>query len=200
MDIKIGDYVVATRNISNIQVRAVGLVKNVSAGEITVLFIGANKTVKTDDNHIAYLDIKKTGKPYDKKVCNMCHLLKDMKEFDINQTDAKGRKTTRPSCKVCRVAIDGKPLKPEENRRLNSMTPKDIFTCPICKKTSIVGVTANLVKDHDHATGRGREWICDSCNTGLGRFKDDIGLLQRVIEYLKKYLKNTRIFKDSKLV
>lgn len=67
------------------------------------------------------------------------------------------------------------------------MAPKGIFTCPICQKTTIVEVTANLVKDHDHHTGKGREWICDSCNTGLGRFKDDINLLKRAINYLKKY-------------
>ena len=143
--------------------------------------------MKTDGNHVAYLDIKKTGKPYTKKICNICHQLKDMQEFDINQTDAKGRKTTRPSCKVCRVAIDGEPLTSEENRRLKDIKPKDVFMCPICKKKSIVGVTANLVKDHDHVTGKGREWICDSCNTGLGRFKDDTKLLQKAMDYLKKY-------------
>ncbi len=187
MGITIGNYVVATRNIGNIPERSVGLVKEVSGGEITVFFIGANRNVKTDSGYVAYLDIKKTGKPYKKKICNVCHLLKDMQEFDINQTDAKGRKTTRPSCKACRVAIDGKPMIPSEKRRLDAVTPKNVFTCPICNKKSIVGVTANLVKDHDHITGKGREWICDSCNTGLGRFKDDTNLLQKAIDYLKKY-------------
>jgi len=52
---------------------------------------------------------------------------------------------------------------------------------------SIAGITANLVKDHNHQTGAGREWICDSCNTGLGRFKDDINLLHKVIQYLQKH-------------
>jgi len=186
-NIKVGSYVVATKNIKSIQELSVGLVKNISGKDITVFFIGANTTVKTDGNHVAYLDIKKTGKPYKKKICNICHLLKDMQEFDINQTDAKGRKTTRPTCKVCRVAIDGERLTSEEKRRLNDTEPKDLFMCPICKKKSIVGVTAKLVKDHDHVTGKGREWICDSCNTGLGRFKDDIKLLQKAIDYLKKY-------------
>jgi hypothetical protein len=132
--INVGDYVVAVKNITNIQKRSVGLVKNISGKDITLFFIGANMTVNTDSNHVTYLDVKKTGKPYKKKICNICHLLKDMKEFDINQTDAKGRKTTRPSCQVCRVAIDGKNLTPEEKNRLNTMKPKDIFTCPICKK------------------------------------------------------------------
>ena len=110
-----------------------------------------------------------------------------MSEFDINQTDAKGRKITRPSCKACRIAIDGASLKSSEKKRLDAIMPKDIFTCPICKKTTIVGVTANLVRDHDHVTGKARAWICDSCNTGLGRFKDDIKLLELVIEYLKSF-------------
>lgn len=186
--IKVGNYVVATRDINGIRVRSVGLVKKVSIERITVFFIGASKTVETDSNHIAYLDIKKTGKPYEMKICNICHLLKvRLREFDINQTDAKGRKTTRPSCQDCRKAIDGTKIKPQERRRLLTIKPKDVYTCPICQKTSIAGVTAKFVVDHDHKTGAGREWICDSCNTGLGRFKDDAELFQRVIDYFKKY-------------
>jgi len=169
-NINLGDFVVATENIP---LQSVGVVKDITENEITVFFVGVNKIVKTDSEHISYLDVKKTGKPNDIKVCNICHLLKNMNEFAINQTDAKGRKTTRPSCNVCRVDIDGKHLMPSEKKRLNAMAPKGIFTCPIFKKTSIVGVTANLVRDHDHHTGKGRAWICDSCNTGLGRFKDD---------------------------
>ena len=38
---------------------------------------------------------------------------------------------------------------------------------------------------HDHKTGRPRAWICDSCNTGIGRFKDEIEILKNAIEYLK---------------
>ncbi|MDI6733460.1 MAG: endonuclease VII domain-containing protein [Planctomycetota bacterium] len=187
-NINVGDYVVATRNINSIQKRSVGLVKKVSGEVVTVFFIGVSMTVQTNIANVKYLDITKTGKPNPKKICNICHLLKDdIKEFDINQTDAKGRKTTRPSCQVCRVAIDGKRITPDDEKKLDAKTPKGIFTCPICKKTSIAGVTANLVKDHDHITGKGRTWICDSCNTGLGRFKDDIKLLQEAIDYLEKY-------------
>jgi len=186
-NIKIGDYVVASKNIEDIEKRSVGVVKEVSNGKITILFIGANKLTKIDVKDVTYLNIKKTGKPYDKKICNVCHLLKNMDEFEINQTDAKGRKTTRPSCRVCRKVINGASLSPEGKKKLDAIKPKGIFTCPVCNKRTIVGVTANLVRDHDHTTGKARAWICDSCNTGLGRFKDDIKFLERVIEYLKKY-------------
>ncbi len=186
--IKAGNYVVATGNINGILKRSVGLVAEVSRKGITVYFIGENKTVDTDSSHVAYLDIEKTGKPHKKKICNICHLLKDrLVEFAINQTDAKGRKTTRPSCKECRIDIDGKALTTKERKRLMVIKPKDIYTCPLCEKTSIAGVTAKFVIDHDHKTGAGREWICDSCNTGLGRFKEDPVLIQRLIDYIKKY-------------
>ncbi|CAD7772511.1 Recombination endonuclease VII [Candidatus Methanoperedenaceae archaeon GB50] len=186
--IKVDDFVVATRDIADIQKMSVGLVKEISGNKIIVYFIGKNKVVETNRGNVSFLDIKKTGKPYKMKICNICHILKeDMKDFEINQTDAKGRKTTRPSCRECRKMIDGVAMKSSEKKRLDAMAPKGIFTCPICQKTTIVEVTANLVKDHDHLTGKGREWICDSCNTGLGRFKDDINLLKRAINYLKKY-------------
>lgn len=68
--------------------------------------------------------------------------------------------------------------------------PTIFFVCPICKKASIPGVTANLVIDHDHDTGNARAWICDSCNTGLGTFKDNINFLKEAIKYLKKYQNN----------
>ena len=186
-EIKIGDYVITNKDINGIRQNSVGLVKSVSGDNIVVFFVGKGKKLKVNSKDVSYLDVKKTGKPYEMKICNICHILKkDMVDFDVNQTDAKGRKTTRPSCKVCRVAIDGDRFIASEKKRMDATKPKDIFTCPICNKTTIVGVTANLVKDHDHLTGMGREWICDSCNTGLGRFKDD-KLLQVGIDYLKKY-------------
>lgn len=146
--------------------------------------------MKINVNDIAYLDIDKTGKPYEYKICNVCHILKrDKEDFDVNQTDAQGRKTTRPSCKSCRENIDGVPLKITEKKKLDDIKPTHFFICPICEKGSIPAITANIVRDHDHLTGNAREWICDSCNTGLGRFKDNIALLKKAIAYLEKHSK-----------
>ena len=94
-----------------------------------------------------------------------------------------------PAVRVVGKSIDGKKLSASERKRMNEKRPpnKTIFVCPLCEKRTIVGITANIVRDHDHKTGKGREWICDSCNTGLGRFKDDIVILERVIEYLKRF-------------
>ena len=190
MMLKKNDFVVLTKKHKDISKNSVGLIKDIGKGFVNVFFIGKGVQLKVKDIYIKFFDVTRTGKPYKYKICNICHILKkDMEDFDVNQTDAKGRKTTRPSCKECRKVIDGCKLLTEEKKKLEQVKPQFFFVCPICDKASIPGVTANLVKDHDHSTGRAREWICDSCNTGLGRFKDDIKLLERAIKYLIKHSK-----------
>jgi hypothetical protein len=41
--------------------------------------------------------------------------------------------------------------------------------------------------DHCHKTGKVRALLCHSCNTGIGKFKDDINLLNLAIAYLRTY-------------
>jgi hypothetical protein len=45
-----------------------------------------------------------------------------------------------------------------------------------------------LARDHDHKTGNRREYLCMSCNVGLGHFQDNIERLLAAVEYLRKHL------------
>ena len=189
--IKVNDFVILNKKSEDLEKNSVGFVEKITSTKAKVFFIGKNKEIDIDLSKIKLLDVTKTGKPHKYKICNICHILKeDYKNFDINQTDAQGRKTTRPSCTKCRKTIDGVPLKVSEKRRMDNVKPEKFFICPICKKSSIPYITANLVIDHNHMNGNAREWICDSCNTGLGRFKDNIELMQEAIKYLKKHSKD----------
>ena len=188
--VQVNDFVVLTEKVNDLDKNSVGFVEKVTPSKAKVFFIGKNKEIDVDFYKIKTLEVSQTGKPHKYKICNICHILKeDYVYFDINQTDALGRKTTRPTCTECRKSIDGVSLKPSEKRRMNEIKPEKFFVCPICNKPSIPYVTANLVIDHDHETGNAREWICDSCNTGLGRFKDNVELMQEAIKYLQKHSK-----------
>ena len=60
--------------------------------------------------------------------------------------------------------------------------------CAICYNT--IGFRlkrSGISVDHDHKTGKARGLLCFNCNSGLGQFKDNIKVLEKAIEYLKKY-------------
>ena len=197
--IAINDFVVNKDPIGDIVSCSVGVVKSINNNICQVLFIGKGEDKAISTDSILPIDIYKTGKPQDTseqpykyKICNICHILKvQADDFEYNQNDKFGRQTTRPSCRNCRVKINGKSLKAAERDRMEQIKPKDydLFKCPICGKRSIPGITCSIVIDHDHRSGKAREWICDSCNTGIGRFQDDIVILEKIIAYIRKHLK-----------
>jgi len=56
--------------------------------------------------------------------------------------------------------------------------------CAICHNKP---TDHRLVPDHDHGTGVLRKLLCNSCNTGLGLFKDDPKLLAYALVYLEEH-------------
>jgi hypothetical protein len=54
--------------------------------------------------------------------------------------------------------------------------------CALCKCERPPG---KLVVDHDHKTKNVRGLLCHTCNTGLGKFRDDPALLKMAILYLE---------------
>ncbi len=37
---------------------------------------------------------------------------------------------------------------------------------------------SRIVLEHNHKTGEPRGYVCDSCNTGMGRFDDDVEIIE----------------------
>jgi len=187
---KKGDFVYLNSKVRglSIEVNDVGIIESIESGVVDVDFISKDQVVQIENEFLTVFDPKETGDLFEKKVCNVCHKILDTFNFDINQRGKNNRLVRRPSCKDCRIIIDGVKLSTSERKRMKKVKPHFVkFTCPICEKTTIAGFTSKLVIDHDHKNGTARAWICDSCNTGLGRFKDDVRLLEKAIEYLKSY-------------
>ena len=54
--------------------------------------------------------------------------------------------------------------------------------CAICRKPPRDDISLHV--DHDHVTGELRKLLCFDCNAGIGKFRDDIELLQAAVAYL----------------
>ena len=174
---------------SHFPANSLAVVLEEAGNELLVFLPGKNQQYYIDRRESREVDIYHTGKGYDYKICNICFVLKPMDEFQVNQTDAKGRKTRRPSCNICRQDIDRRQVSNREKTRARELKPKKgtLWQCAICRKMGIVGVNVKVVADHDHYAGRWRGFLCDSCNTGLGRLKNGESYLLNAIEYLRNH-------------
>jgi hypothetical protein len=68
----------------------------------------------------------------------------------------------------------------------NSMLVAQNGCCAVCG-TFMPGGRGRWHVDHCSKTGEIRALLCSTCNPGLGFFKHDIDLLQRAIDYLRKF-------------
>ena len=64
-------------------------------------------------------------------------------------------------------------------KQYNKIFNQQKGVCAICEQDS------KLYVDHNHSTKRVRGLLCNNCNNGLGRFKDNINFLENAIQYLK---------------
>lgn len=186
------NFVFAINDVSNkgkiiIEKNDVGIIEFEKEKTTSIFFIRAWQKVELNLNHFKLFDVWKTGDRFSKKICNICHKLLDTKEFAKNQNAKNNRSVRRPSCGKCRKKLEGINLSQSAKIEWQKKKPRnEPFECPICAKRTIAGITCKVVLDHDHNSGKVRGWICDSCNTGIGRFQDDVDLIEKAIKFLKQ--------------
>lgn len=159
----------------------VGIIQSEQDDILTIHFLRINQHIQIPKHFVQEFDIFQTGDRYRKKVCDRCYQLLDTEtHFENNRLKKGDVITKRPSCRACRKLKNGKNISSKDRQYWESIRPNDgsLFTCPICKKTTIVGIT-KIVLDHNHHTGQVRGWLCESCNTGIGRFDDNPELIEQ---------------------
>jgi hypothetical protein len=132
--------------------------------------------------------------------CNKCGV-----EPAHSYVDALGRTYTKEVCKKCREIqnqerILRNRLKPESkeyhrnyklrtrfgltSEQYDHMVRDQNNLCAICKCEAQFN---SLHVDHCHKTNKVRGLLCFHCNTTLGHVKDDMAIVQNMIEYLRRY-------------
>lgn len=110
------------------------------------------------------------------KACCICNTEKDPSEFYNNKTRPDGKTY---ECKDCWKDIIRARTYGLEAGQYDQMYAAQGGGCAICTTEHEV-----LAVDHDHETGAIRGLLCQTCNVGLGNFKDNDLLLKAAAEYL----------------
>jgi hypothetical protein len=91
---------------STFDINSIGLIKKeYDNNNFLIWFIGDDTYRIIPKTSIKEIDINETGDKYPNKICNICHRLLPIKEFDRNQNNLHGI-IRRPSCRRCRTSID----------------------------------------------------------------------------------------------
>lgn len=69
----------------------------------------------------------------------------------------------------------------------NQMVENQEGKCKICGIAAKDAMWGVLVVDHCHKTGKIRGLLCNSCNVGLGKFKDTPELIEKALRYLNEF-------------
>lgn len=135
------------------------------------------------------------------KKCDQCHEVKLYDEFpDNNNSTMSGVEIhnkngytgdvnkKRKTCNKCRGPGEKKHSLAAETvwKKYNIPDPTEKTCCEVCGKTYAQNRNKKMVRDHCHKTDTPRGYLCNECNTGIGKFGDDPEVfLQNLINYFK---------------
>lgn len=136
------------------------------------------------------------------KKCTKCNLPKTLDQFTKSSSFKDGM---RNWCKSCFSTYDKqrrKTLTPEYIRGRSlvrywpNLSPLEAYQqysmllqvqngrCSICRKPPLNSKSLNV--DHCHESNKIRGLLCDTCNSGLGMFKDNLNLMREAMVYLER--------------
>ena len=122
----------------------------------------------------------------DTKQCLSCGLWEPLTAFHKSSS----------RCKPCRSKEDRKKYYEQDRgnylKRTYGITSEDYDKmyseqegcCAICG-THQSELKSRFCVDHDHDTGQVRSLLCNGCNNGIGKLKDNYDLLYRAADYLR---------------
>lgn len=128
-----------------------------------------------EDTEFKWMTGTGCGAGYYRGTCNSC-----MKTYRKNAPSNKKHQTPEEQRKRYLKAKYGINVE-EYDRLYESQDGK----CSICG-TENKENRRHLSVDHCHTTGKIRGLLCQSCNKGLGLFRDKIEFLRKAAEYLEK--------------
>ena len=121
------------------------------------------------------------------KKCKRCGEIQPVDEFTTNPKEKDG---LRAECKDCVREYKWNYLYGLSADDMKALLASQNYNCAICGEGLGGWGKGNTNIDHCHESGVVRGLLCQSCNIGLGHFKDDASRLLAAIEYLNK--KNDR--------
>jgi hypothetical protein len=126
------------------------------------------------------------------RVCNACGVNKPITAFHKNLRNKYG---VGHKCKPCALSYAATYRK-EKYAKVYALKYKTTeahmeqlllnVVCQICGNPES-RKDRRLVIDHEHSTNKIRGVLCDNCNIGLGKFKDNMATLNKAIAYLERF-------------
>lgn len=124
------------------------------------------------------------------KVCTQCGEDKAIDLFATNNAKVSGKES---HCKTCARERSYKYRYGITISERDAMLEQQGYSCLICSVELGVSTHAKRVTtgeraciDHCHDTGEVRGILCARCNTGIGMFNDNPGLIENALKYLEK--------------
>lgn len=126
---------------------------------------------------------KQDGKKYTKRRCRECEAIQTLTHYHECKEDIQLKRAAKRKLQTTKDYHKNWNLKDRFGITLdefNLMVESQGGGCWVCNSTNKLSV------DHDHATGKIRGILCNSCNRSLGLLHDDIPRIRKLIDYLEK--------------